>query len=68
MPFHFGPVTIRGPVELRSERDSAVVWALGAGRAGDGPGIDLSDRDKVKKMFETAPWVVVLRLVAVKGR
>jgi hypothetical protein len=66
--FHFGPVTIAEPVELKSERDSAVVWVLGAGRATDRPDIDLSDRVKVQKMLDTAPWVVVLRLIAMKEK
>jgi len=62
-PVEFGPVEIEQPVELKAVGDSAIVWAMGAG-----DGADLAKPKEVKKMLETTPWVLILRLKVQKKR
>ena len=57
----FGPISIRGTVELKTESDSVIVWAVGTGQ-----GADLTKQAEVQEMLKTAPWVLVLRLTVRK--
>jgi hypothetical protein len=66
--FRFGPIMIENPVELRRAGDSAVVWALGTGANDTSEPADLTKPDKVEKMLNRAPWVLILRLTAEKEK
>jgi hypothetical protein len=59
----FGPVDIRQPVELQATGDSAIVWAVGTGH---GAFLEKPKDVKKKKMLQTAPWVLILRLTVEK--
>jgi len=59
----FGPTAIRKPIELKSERESAIVWAVGAGH-----GFHLDNQVEAEKKLNAAPWAIVLRLRAEKAK
>ena len=60
--YAFGPVLIKKPVTLKKKDGSVVVWAMGAGGAGEPA--DLANPKEVNRMLKTAPWVLILRLEA----
>lgn len=63
--FAFGPISIREPVELKKSGDSTIVWALGTGSAGSNPAVTTGK--EARKLLQTAPWVLILRLTAEKS-